>query len=254
MLSELQKGFTLMELLVVVAIIAVLMGIVSASVTGTKSQSVEGQVKSDGRASQIAVDNFSNKSIKKGQFPEKTPDSSGHIYSDVFAVGSDTGDNVLLRRSSDDKGERLADKITPDGGGTAVFKRRLMDFTAETNTHDSSGAIKTGTFVPDFLLKLPTSLTLKGDETKDLGSTNNTFEEYIWLLLVNAPGQDSESRTIEVYRMVAAYCADSSADPFTPDVEQPATDAELISSGDMQTKIDTAAGCDDTDDTVTGLI
>ena len=59
MLSELQKGFTLMELLVVVAIIAVLMGIVSASVTGTKSQSVEGQVKSDGRASQIAVDNFS---------------------------------------------------------------------------------------------------------------------------------------------------------------------------------------------------
>jgi len=259
-LRELQKGFTLMELLVVVAIIAVLMGIVSAAVSGTKSQSVEGQVKSDGKATQTAVDNFNNKSINTGLFPEKDPDtvvttgsaSNFHIYADVFAVGSEAGGNVLLRRKSDDKGARLSDKVTPSGGGTAVFRRRFMDFTSVTSTYDADGVPKTSQFVPDFLLKNPTSLKLKGDETKELGTTGNIFEEYIWVLGVNAPGQDGESRTIEVYRLVAAYCTGGS-DPI-PNVNQPVTSSDLLSSGDVQTLIDDATGCDSDTSTVNALV
>ena len=69
------------------------------------------------------------------------------------------------------------------------------------------------TFVPDFLSKEPASLILKGDETKDLGVTANTFEEYLWLVLVNSPGTKEESRAVEVYRMSLADCDASSGIP-----------------------------------------
>ena len=205
-----------MELLAVVAVLAVLTTIVAAAVTGVKSTSADGQVKGDGKAAQIAVDNYSNKSISTGQFPEVRPDavvstagaSNFHINADVAGVGSGDGKNLVLV-GRDGKGETLADKVTPSGTttGDAVFKRRLMEFTLSTNTWDDTGAVKTSTFVPDYLLKEPTSLVLKGDETKELGATNNTFEEYLWLLLVNSPGTDGEGRAVQVYRLVAADCS-----------------------------------------------
>ena len=203
-----RKGFTLMELLVVVAILGVLMAVVGAAFTGIKSSSVDGQVQSDAKASQTATDNYNNKSIKTGQFPDTTPDAASHINQDVADVGTgDDGFAVVLVRA-DGLGQTLFDKAIPFGTTSAVFQRRLVVFTSTTDTwDDSTGAVKTSTFVPDYLLKEPTSLILKGDESKDLGATNNVFEEYLWLNLVNAPGTDSESRTVEVYRMSAADCS-----------------------------------------------
>jgi len=299
-----QKGFTLMELLVVVAILGVLMAVVGAAVTGIKSQSTDGQVKTDAKATQTAVDNYNNKSISTGKFPEVALSAGGHRYADVFAVGvtggepftenvisgsggttgdlvnppvlsgsdivnlprsgdltrvtsnpgsgeytidltsglitlgftliaGDTvtatytqsvtasGENVTLKDKSGNAfspAQTLASTVAPSGGGSAVAARTVVDFTATTNTWDTSGAVKTSTFVPDLLLKEPTSLILKGDETKGLGSTTNTLEEYIWLMLVNASGTDAESRTVEIYRMSAATCDGGTCDTALTDV------------------------------------
>ena len=261
-----RKGFTLMELLVLVAILGVLMAVVGAAVTGIKSSSVDGQVQSDAKAAQTATDNYNNKSIKTGQFPDTTPDAASHINQDVADVGnpsnsSGDGATVILVRA-DGLGQTLFDKTIPFGTSSAVFQRRLVVFTSTTDTwDDSTGAVKTSTFVPDYLLKEPTSLILKGDESKDLGATNNVFEEYLWLNLVNAPGTDSESRTVEVYRMSAADCSgtiNTNTNTKLTDRNQPAVadapDPADISAADITTLKGEATGCSGNTDTVNGLV
>lgn len=206
------RGFTLMELMVVVSILAVLMAVVVPAVTGTKSVSLEGQVKSDGKSTQTAVDNFNNKSIKTGQFPEVALSALGHAYSDVYgAVAS--GGAILRNKDGTKKGasdtdETLGSTITKPGTTTTVAKRTMLNFAASTDTYDSSGAVKTAKLVPDFLQKDPSSIILMGDESKSLGASDNKLEEFLWLLLVNAPGSDQESRTVEIYRLTDAQgCA-----------------------------------------------
>ena len=146
----------------VVAVLAVLTAIVAAAVIGVKSTGTDGQVKSDAKATQIALDNYNNKSIKARQFPEAQLDlvvstagaSNFHINADVAGLGSGDGRSVLLV-GEDGRGETLADKLTPFGKttGDAVFKRRLIEFGSATDTWDTSGAVKTSSFVPHFLLK-----------------------------------------------------------------------------------------------------
>ena len=132
-----QKGFTLMELLVVVAIMGVLMAVVGAAVTGIKSSSVDGQVQSDAKATQTATDNYNNKSINTGQFPDTTPDAASHINQDVADVGTgDDGFAVVLVRT-DGLGETLFDKTIPFGTSSAVFQHRLVVFTSTTDTWDA---------------------------------------------------------------------------------------------------------------------
>ena len=47
---------------------------------------------------------------------------------------------------------------------------------------------------------------LKGNEVKDLIAAENVYEEYLWLLKVNAPGTDVESRTVELFRLIEGKC------------------------------------------------
>lgn len=203
------KGFTLVELMVVMGILAVLMAIVMPAVTGTKSVSVEGQVLSDAKSVQTAVDNFNNKSIKVGAFPEVVLATGTHAYSDVYAAvgGATPGGATLKNKDGSPKGsgETLATPIdVPGKSGTTVAKRTVVNFLATVDTYDSTGAVKTAFFVPDFLGKSPSSIPLMGDDTKALGATYNKIEEFLWLMMVNAPQTDQESRTVEVYRLTDA--------------------------------------------------
>ena len=261
-----QRGFTLMDLLVVVAVLAVLTAIVAAAVTGVKSTGTDGQVKStgtdgqvksDAKASQTAIDNFGNKSIKTGQFPDVAVSDGSHTYVDVVDAGTaGTGDgaNVILVRS-DGLGETLVDKTIPSGKapGDAVDVRRIIDFSATTDTWDDDGAVKTSGYVPDFLSKEPTSIILKGDETKDLGVTLNQFEEYIWLVLVNSSGTKEESRAVEVYRMSLADCDAGGIRENALITGRADNDPSALTAADITTLRGVAATCD-ASETVQALI
>ena len=234
-----RKGFTLVELMVVVSILAVLMAIVVPAVGGTKEQSVEGQVKSDGDAVGKGVSNFNNKSIKPA-FPEASLLDHAAIannrYEDILEVGTagTKGQNVKLYRdiaafdaaaldgptglracvpgtSDTAPCELLSRQITKPGTAIDVDRRTILNFFANTDTYDSDGSVKKVGFVPDFISKEPSSLPLKADETKALGQAGNTYEEYLWVLLVNAPGSSQESRTLQVYRLWEALCEGADA-------------------------------------------
>ena len=260
-----QAGFSLLELLVVMTVLSVLMAVVSASVADLRTDSLLGQVGGDGDATQTQVVDFNNSSINIGQFPDRRPDevvstdgaANFHVNADVVDVGtSGTGDGinvVLVRR--DGQGETLADKATPSGArpGAAVFKRRLLDLEATTDVWDQSGAVKVYTFVPDYLNKEPSSIVLKGDETKDLGVANNVYEEFLWLLLVNAPGTDDESRTVQVFRLEAADCSGAvSSNAAIAGRTQP--DPSLLTVSTVSALETAADGCTSSSATVVALI
>ena len=115
--------------------------------------------------------------------------------------------------SSDNPREDLLEPISIPGTTGLTAKRVFIEFVSDTDIYDADGSVKTAFFVPDFLLQEPSSLPLKGDETKDLGASENIFEEYLWLLKINAPGTDVESRTVEIYRLIKAKCDDKSGGP-----------------------------------------
>ena len=150
------------------------------------------------------------------------------MINDVFVVGTGDGSSVTITQLDGTTGDTLASTATSTTGET-VAKRTVIDFGSSTDTYARDGSIVTSTLVPDFLLKLPDSLLLKATETKSLGS--NVYEEYIWVLLVNAPGADWESRTVEVHQLVGAQC---------------------INAGETF-NVDTAGDCDASDDEVVGL-
>lgn len=209
------------------------MAIVVPAVAGTKEQSLEGQVRSDGDAVGSGVSNFNNKSIKPALPETKLLDhaaTSGNKYEGIIEVGGGTiGQNAKLFRdtaafnastlegttglrscvvgSGDTTAcELLSRQITKPGTATDVDRRSIMNFFANTDIYDADGSVKKVGFVPDFISKEPSSLPLKADETNALGQSANTFEEFLWVLMLNAPGSSQESRTLQVYRVVEALC------------------------------------------------
>jgi prepilin-type N-terminal cleavage/methylation domain-containing protein len=227
-----KRGFTLVEMMVVVAILAVLMAIVVPAVGGTREQSVEGQVKGDADAVGKAASNFNNKSITP-RFPEQSlaaHSSASGVYADILTIGGGTnGSKVNLYKGGAEFGaetldgttglrsctagagdqpdcEALSAQISRPGGGGSVDKRTVVNYFARTDIYDADGSVKTVGFVPDFISKVPSSLTLRAEETKNLGSAGNTIEEYVWLMVVNAPGSSQESRSVQVFRVIEALC------------------------------------------------
>lgn len=73
-----QKGFTLVELLVVISVIGILAGIALVSFSGSQKQARDTQRKSDINQYQLALENFANKT--NSLYPRR-PDGSGALAS-----------------------------------------------------------------------------------------------------------------------------------------------------------------------------
>ncbi len=165
-----QKGFTLVELMVVMGIIAVLAGIVVPAVTGTKGPSESAQFKGDANAVQSAAAKFNNDTVN-ASWPEAT----------IATVYTGTGEATLINKAlgSSDQG------VTTPAGYTAI------KWTGNSvNVRKADGSLLPVNFVPDFIPKTPAT-----DAAKDKG-----LHVYIWLFKAGA-ATDASTRTVEIYKL-----------------------------------------------------
>ncbi len=187
--SNRQAGFTLLEVMIVMAIMGVLMTIVVPRVSGTKTASLESQVKADGHNVQTGINNYNTHAIAENSWPEQ-PLGTKYAYSS--GAGSATlapGDKVVLVDKSS--------AITPD---PTVYLEIKWD--AQTNTWNPNGSVGTAQFLPDYILNLPESSALQNDEGVT-DSTGKKLYEVLWLMKKNQAGAASEGRALEVYRLTS---------------------------------------------------
>ncbi len=173
-LNKRNKGFTLLELMVVMGILAVLAAIIFPAVSGVKGTSVEGQAKTDADATQKGLERFNNQSIKAGIFPEETFTVPSYNFFDSNGASART--------------VTAAASTTTDAG-----KYTKIKWDAEVKVWLQDGTVAAMNFVPNFLQKQPESAGLVADE-------NASDKEFLWLLRHEGAGAEV-SRKVEVYRL-----------------------------------------------------
>ncbi len=184
-----QAGFTLLELMIAMAILGVLMSIVAPRVSGTKGTSIESQIKSDAYNIQTGINNYNSKSIKNNAWPDQALGTSYAYSATAGGVTLAPGDKVVLVN----KGVAVA----PD-----VSAYVEIAWEASTGVWESDGTVNTAKLAPDFVQKIPETANLRNDEGIS-DSTGKKLSEVLWLMKKNQVGTSQEGRTIEVYRLTS---------------------------------------------------
>ena len=180
-----QKGFTLIEMMVVVGIMAVLAAIVTGGVTGTKTAGEGSQAQSDAQTVQQSTSSYNNQTRTQG-FPEGTITVSGTGTTRVYTIGNVvSGGNTALSVGL------VGNVGFTDGTDGKVTNYTYVKWDASDDVRQKGGTVATAKFVPDFLGQKPDTTRLIN---KDLNP------EYLWLFKKGTTF-DEQGRSIEVWKL-----------------------------------------------------
>lgn len=176
MMKRGSKGFTLVELMVVMSILAVLSAIVVPAVTGTKTIGNSTQLKSDLQNVQTAVNKYTTDSTTEASpetaFSDSTVGGWGLTSAEIAALTNMTNDLTIE-------------------GGTTAGKYVAIKFDATTSVKTSTGTTLTLKLVPDYLNVKPVSAeTMPATGTRD----------FLWLMMIGT-STDMPNRIVELYKM-----------------------------------------------------
>ncbi len=215
-----QKGFTLVELMVVMAIMAVLASIVLPAITGTKQTSTDTQVKQDAGAVQTAVGSFNADAnlaenlvidaraavlgetlsgtkveVTSNKWPEVSVTAK---YSTEFpatiGLAANTVRSVIIK---DKDGTVLYGTGRPNGYSTGIG---LAYFVANYNVANIDTLVSNG-----YLQQKPNGCDVTF-------SANKAYHNYLWLLKKVAVGDDADGgRVVEVFSLTIVDTATADA-------------------------------------------
>ncbi len=211
-----QKGFTLVELMVVMAIMAVLASIVVPAVTGTKQTSTDTQVKQDAGAVQTAVGSFN---------------ADSNLAENL---ATDAGATVLGESLSGAKVEVTSSRW-PEVSVTAKYGTEFpatvglaVNTVSAVTIKDKDGIVLYGTgqstgkgladFVANYnVINIDTLVTMGYSQQEPNGcdvtfSTTKVYHNYLWLLKKVAVGDDADGgRVVEVFSLTIVDTATADA-------------------------------------------
>ncbi|MBI2853978.1 MAG: type II secretion system protein [Chloroflexi bacterium] len=191
------KGFTLVELMVVMAIMGVLAAIVVPAVSGTKQVSQDSQVKNDGSTVQNGVSAYYGDQTAAETLTTTTPNVLGTATSQK--TSSKWPEQSISARytaefptAAGTASGTPASVVLTDGSTTITTTEFANGFTAVYFDTSANGLLGTKGYVPS----KPDGV----DATN--GSANGNYHNYLWVLKKISAGSDSTAgRTVQVFRL-----------------------------------------------------
>ena len=187
-----EKGFTLVELMVVMAIMAVLSAIVLPAVTGTKQLSLDSQVKQDAYAVETGV----SKVNADANVSESLTTDNTSVFGTVSSqsTSSQWPENPITTTYATEfptVTTAISGVTLKNTAGTVIYSSNTTGFVADYTAIDIDGLIADG-----YLQEEPVGV----DSTF---STAKAYHNYLWLLKkANVEGTSDAGRVVEVFKLV----------------------------------------------------
>lgn len=201
-----EKGFTLVELMVVMAIMAVLATIVIPAVTGTKQVSSDTQVKQDATVVETAVGDYNADANAAEQLTTTTPAVVGESTTSQITSNKwpEKTISVAYAASFPTSTANVTSVTIMDNDGTTLYAtggatgKKLANFVLAYNAIDIDALVSGG-----YLQEEPNGVDLTFSSTKQ-------YHNYLWLVKKVLVGDDADGgRSVTVFSLTTVIASGS---------------------------------------------
>jgi prepilin-type N-terminal cleavage/methylation domain-containing protein len=193
-----EKGFTLVELMVVMAIIAILSSIVLPAVTGTKQTSQNSQVMQDATSVEDAVNNFNAQAnVAAGVSTDNTSvfgETTAQVVSSKWPeLAITTTYSTEFPASAGEQANTVEALNFQALNGSTIFSGNVTGFVAVYTVVDIDTLVDDG-----YMQEEPVGFDL-------VFSSSKSYHSYLWLLkkgvVYGEYGGSTAGRTVQVFRL-----------------------------------------------------